>query len=1306
MHLHLKKYVLLMGFIGAVLPLVAQTDTLCQSDPVGNYHVIGQANSTFFWDTQGDGVVLSGQGNDSVQINWNNGPGTYQLTVLETSSLGCIGLPVVLNIVVLDPSVSINGPPVCAADLLSYSFSVTVNAANLVTSAGTATNTGGDIWLIDGVPSGTDVILTVSTGSCSVNLTVNAPDCNCPPISPPTATNVSYCVGDAIPSLTASPPAGFEVDWYLVSSGGVPVLSNSNSYAPGVPGIWWVESRDPATGCVSSQRTEVRLIENALPLVTASPGTEICAGTSVLLTAGGAATYSWSPPGGLSAVSGNSVNASPTNSTTYTVVGTDVNGCAASATVDVDVNPIYSSSVSASICSGSSYILPDGSSVSASGSYPVTLTSVDGCDSVITTQLTVNSAASAVQTVNTCGSYTWINGITYTASTNTPTFTIPNGSINGCDSVITLNLTIGSFASGIDVQAACGSYIWIDGITYSASTNTPTFTIVGGSVNGCDSLVNLNLTIDYINFRTDSITTCTPYTWINGITYSSSTNTPSTVVFTTTPGACDTVVTLVLNIESASSTSITASICSGDSYLLPNGNSVNVTGSYPVTFTNVAGCDSVVTTNLTVLNQLTSNVNASICNGSSYTLPDGSSVNTAGSYPVTLIASTGCDSVVTTNLTVVNQLTSTVNASICNGSSYTLPDGSSVNAAGSYPVTLNASTGCDSVVTTNLTVVNQLTTTVNASICNGSSYTLPDGSSVSAAGSYPITLNSASGCDSVVTTILTIQNTVSTSLTASICDGENYNFNGQVLTDAGNYQATLTASSGCDSLINLTLSVLQPSETLLSAVICPGSNYLFNGSSYTSSGTYRDTLQNANGCDSIVVLNLGTYPEISVALNANICEGSSYILPNGDTAFVAGVYPVTLSSAVGCDSLVTVNLTVDPAINITLSDDVEICPGTSTNLTASGADFYLWQPTLGLSDSTGSSVVATPGITTNYLVYGNSGLCSDVDTVTVTVLPGPQLQIDPSAGAICLGDTLSLVASGADLLIWNDSSGVSLSCDTCATALAYPQESMTFILTGNVGQCSATTSVTVEVVPAVVAAISGDTTLCLGETVQLSASGGSSYNWSTGDSLAVVNVTVPASTFVTVEVSNGVCTDTATTALLVYPVPLVNAGEDTLIHYGTSAQLSATSNASGTWYPVNHLTCGDCLDPIADPPSSTTYCLTVVNNYGCAASDCIEITVDTLCADLFIPNVFAPDEGGHSENNCFKMYGTDCIGTMTLTIYNRWGEKVFVSSKPDDCWDGNYRGKPLNTGVYVYYLEAELITGESLSKQGNLTLMR
>jgi gliding motility-associated-like protein len=114
-----------------------------------------------------------------------------------------------------------------------------------------------------------------------------------------------------------------------------------------------------------------------------------------------------------------------------------------------------------------------------------------------------------------------------------------------------------------------------------------------------------------------------------------------------------------------------------------------------------------VTTNLTVNSVLTSSVDASICEGQSYTLPDGSSATTTGTYAVTLASSGGCDSIVTTNLTVNSVLTSSVDASICEGQGYTLPDGSSATTTGTYAVTLASSGGCDSVIVTNI-IVNDL----------------------------------------------------------------------------------------------------------------------------------------------------------------------------------------------------------------------------------------------------------------------------------------------------------------------------------------------------------------------------------------------------------------------------------------------------------------------------------------------------------------------------------------------------------------------------------------------------------------------
>ncbi|MBS1687001.1 MAG: T9SS type A sorting domain-containing protein [Bacteroidetes bacterium] len=105
-------------------------------------------------------------------------------------------------------------------------------------------------------------------------------------------------------------------------------------------------------------------------------------------------------------------------------------------------------------------------------------------------------ATTSTDTQTACGSYTWRDGHTYTASTHTATDTIAGGSVSGSDSIITLWLTIIDPGRSTDTQTACGSYTWRDGHTYTASTHTATDTIAGGSVSGCDSIITLSLTID------------------------------------------------------------------------------------------------------------------------------------------------------------------------------------------------------------------------------------------------------------------------------------------------------------------------------------------------------------------------------------------------------------------------------------------------------------------------------------------------------------------------------------------------------------------------------------------------------------------------------------------------------------------------------------------------------------------------------------------------------------------------------------------------------------------------------------------
>jgi hypothetical protein len=197
--------------------------------------------------------------------------------------------------------------------------------------------------------------------------------------------------------------------------------------------------------------------------------------------------------------------------------------------------------------------------------------------------------------ITSCVSYTWpLNSTTYTNSTNTPTVTLTNAA--GCDSIVTLNLTINNSTSGTDTQVACDTYTWpLNSTTYTNSTNTPTATLTNAV--GCDSVVTLDLIITNSNSDTDTQTACDSYLWIDGNTYTSSNNTATHTL--TNAANCDSVVTLDLTISNSTSGTDTQTAC--DSYLWIDGNtytSSNNTATHALT--NAVGCDSVVILDLTI----------------------------------------------------------------------------------------------------------------------------------------------------------------------------------------------------------------------------------------------------------------------------------------------------------------------------------------------------------------------------------------------------------------------------------------------------------------------------------------------------------------------------------------------------------------------------------------------------------------------------------------------------------------------------------------------------------------------------------
>jgi hypothetical protein len=246
--------------------------------------------------------------------------------------------------------------------------------------------------------------------------------------------------------------------------------------------------------------------------------------------------------------------------------------------------------------------------------------------------------------------------------------------------------------------------------------------------------------------------------------------------------------------------------------------------------------------------------------------------------------------------------------------------------SGTYTQLRANASGCDSILTLNLTIRQPTTSTLTQSAC--SNYIL-NGQTYTQSGTYTQILTNAVGCDSTITLNLTIRQPTISSLTQSACSS--YTLNGQTYTQSGTFTQTLTNASGCDSTITLNLTIRQPTTSTLTQSAC--SSYTLNGQTYTQSGTFTQILTNAAGCDSTITLNLTiNQPSIS---SITIAACSSYTL-NGQTFTQSGAYTQTLINAAGCDSTITLDLYIS-----TPPSDVVNLNGNTITAVASGAT-YQW----------------------------------------------------------------------------------------------------------------------------------------------------------------------------------------------------------------------------------------------------------------------------------------------------------------------------------------------------------------------------
>ncbi|MES2773005.1 MAG: gliding motility-associated C-terminal domain-containing protein [Bacteroidota bacterium] len=757
-----------------------------------------------------------------------------------------------------------------------------------------------------------------------------------------------------------------------------------------------------------------------------------------------------------------------------------VSGCdSARRTVNLVVQSAPSISTNATICAGQTYTLPWGGVVNTTGVFRDTIKYANsGCDSIYhAVNLTVMSVASSTTNASICAgqNYTlpWgavVNAAGIYGDTLRYSFT-------GCDSVRRMvNLTVQSpITNNINASICAGQSYTLPSGTVVSAAGVYRDTLYYNS-SGCDSVwrtITLFVGIPLSTFIDAAICAGQTYTLPWGTVVNTAgvyRDTLRSVAF-----GCDSIRrTVSLTIQSAVATSTNATICAGQTYTLPSGNVVSAGGVYSDTLRyTVTGCDSVRrTVNLTMKPVVTLTTIAAICVGQSYNLPWGVNVNIAGVYSDTLrYIVSGCDSIRRiVNLAVHASAVSITNAAICLGQNYTLPWGLVVNAAGVYKDTLRyTGSGCDSIRrTVNLAIQTAVSTTTNAAICSGQSYTLPWGVVVNTSGIYSDTLRYvAGGCDSVRQTInLSVNSSVATINNAVICAGQTYTLPwGTIVSNAGVYRDTLRYSvSGCDSVRRtINLAVQSPlAPIVINPAICSGQSYTLPwGLIVNSAGVYKDTLRyTGSGCDSIRrTVNLSVQTATATNSNVAICAGQNYTLPWGAVVNATGVYRDTLRYTVtGCDSTRrTVNLVVQSANTTAIS--VTICAGKTYNLP--------W-----------GIAVGTAGVYKDTLHYRNTNCDSLIRIVNLTVTPAA---ITASSASICAGETYVLPwgVSVTNAGIYRDTQRTAFGCDSLVR----------------------TVTLSVKPAPSLSLTKSNDINCIIG-IANLSASGGLNYLWWPASSLS------------------------------------------------------------------------------------------------------------------------------------------------------------------------------------------------------------
>jgi gliding motility-associated-like protein len=464
---------------------------------------------------------------------------------------------------------------------------------------------------------------------------------------------------------------------------------------------------------------------------------------------------------------------------------------------------------------------------------------------------------------------------------------------------------------------------------------------------------------------------------------------------------------------------------------------------------------------------------------------------------------------------------------------------------------------------------------------------------------------------------------------------------------------------------------------------------------------------------------------------------TNYFWDFGDGSTISGIYTnpshfystpgtyavrMIVTTQFGCQDSTTSLFKVVAPPSIAINGAASQCVPATLNFTGTilvpdtSAYTWLWDFANGQTSTLqnpASQIYSKAGHYVVKLTATNSSNCSTIDSVDLFIYPLPIV----SAGAdttICLGQNLNLQATGATGYTWLPPSNSSLSCTNCANPVASPTTTTSYFVTGTSPDgCQATDTIVVKVNPPVTVSVSPSAdSVCIGQSVQLLASGTDVYAWSPAAGLnnpGIANPTARPSASATYQV---IGSDDKFCFSDTQYVQIINVGGDVTIPVGSSYQIAGSGSAdivSINWLPITALSCTDCLSPLATPKSTTTYVATATNNGGCATSDSIKITVVCDNNNFFVPNTFSPN--GDGVNDVFFVRGKGLNIIPSMIIYNRWGQIVFekrdfAPNDPSVGWDGNFNGKKAPLDVYIYTIEIICDNSTLLPYHGNVTLVR